>query len=130
MAGRTCLTVTQTTSHVKSAANLHCEGWTHYSLMVGGVGCLVVTVCSSMWQLMLASTLFSFGLATFWALLNTLLANEFGAESMASSWGFFRMVQGITSFIYPSFHGEAVLLMFDVFIYISHLYQLAAACLT
>ncbi|KAG0714631.1 Monocarboxylate transporter 12 [Chionoecetes opilio] len=74
-------------------------------LLVGGVGCLLVTLCYNMWQLLLAITLFSFGMAIFYSLLNTLLAKHFGAESMASSWGFLRMVQGIMNFIYPSLLG-------------------------
>lgn len=77
-------------------------------LLIGGVGCLLVPLCSNMWTVMLASSLYGFGLATFWALLTNLLTIHFGVESMASSWGFFRMVQGITSFIYPSFHGLMV----------------------
>ncbi|XP_045117040.1 monocarboxylate transporter 12-like isoform X2 [Portunus trituberculatus] len=74
-------------------------------LVVGGLSCFLVTFCSAMWQLMLVTTLYSIGLATFWALINTLLVNDFGPKSVATSWGFFRMTQGITNFIYPSLLG-------------------------
>ncbi|KAK8380195.1 hypothetical protein O3P69_016674 [Scylla paramamosain] len=74
-------------------------------LVVGGLACLLVTLCSAMWQLLLVTTLYTIGLAIFWALINTLLTNDFGPESIASSWGFFRMTQGITNFIYPSLLG-------------------------
>ncbi|XP_050715172.1 monocarboxylate transporter 2-like isoform X4 [Eriocheir sinensis] len=76
-------------------------------LVVGGVGCMLVPLCSTIWQIILAITLFAFGMATFWALINTLMADEFGAELTASTWGFFRMVQGICGFIYPSLLGLA-----------------------
>ena len=127
---KACLTMTQTIFLAKFTATFCCEGWTHYSLLVGGVACLVVPLCSSMWQLMLTSTLYSFGPATIWGLLAALLANRFGIESMASSFGFFRMGQGITNFIYPSFLGKAVQLTSAVLIHISRLYQMTTACLT
>lgn len=81
----------------------------HCSLAVGGVGCFLVPLCSAMWQIILAITLTSFGIAAFWALINTLLANDFGAEMTASTWGFFRMVQGVCGFIYPSLLGKILL---------------------
>lgn len=74
-------------------------------LVVGGIGCLLTPLCNNMWQLLGAATLLSFCMAFFWTLINTLLADEFGGDDMASTWGFFRMTQGICSFLYPSLIG-------------------------
>ncbi|ROT75827.1 hypothetical protein C7M84_005613 [Penaeus vannamei] len=71
-------------------------------LLVGGIGCLLTPLCNNMWQLLGAATSLSFCMAFFWTLINTLLADEFGGDAMASTWGFFRMTQGICSFLYPS----------------------------
>nr|XP_027213328.1 monocarboxylate transporter 13-like [Penaeus vannamei] len=74
-------------------------------LLVGGIGCLLTPLCNNMWQLLGAATSLSFCMAFFWTLINTLLADEFGGDAMASTWGFFRMTQGICSFLYPSLIG-------------------------
>lgn len=109
------------------------EGWAHYSLLVGGLSCFLVTFCSTMWHLFFVSTLFTMGLATFWALINTLLVLDFGHQSIASSWGFFRMTQGITSFFYPSLLGEAelsvhVYVALYIFLSIQTGYILSSTC--
>lgn len=80
----------------------------HCSLALGGVGCMVVPLCSTIWQIILAITLSAFGIATFRALISTLMADDFGAELTASTWGFLSMVQGICGFIYPSLLGKGL----------------------
>ncbi|XP_042870258.1 monocarboxylate transporter 12-like isoform X2 [Penaeus japonicus] len=77
-------------------------------LVVGGIGCLLIPLCNSMWQLLGAATLLSFCMAFFWTLINVLLADHFGGEAMASTWGFFRMTQGVCSFLYPSLLGLVI----------------------
>nr|XP_045595841.1 monocarboxylate transporter 2-like [Procambarus clarkii] len=74
-------------------------------LMSGGAGCLLVPLCSRLWHLMAASTLHAFCMASFWTLISVLLADQFGPDAMASTWGFFRMTQGVCSFFYPTIIG-------------------------
>ncbi|XP_066944936.1 monocarboxylate transporter 12-like [Macrobrachium rosenbergii] len=75
------------------------------SLLVGAAGCLIVPLCGSMWQLLVSATMFSLSMGFFWTLINVLLAEQFGGDAMPSTWGFFRMVQGICSFVYPPLIG-------------------------
>ncbi|XP_068212747.1 monocarboxylate transporter 12-like [Palaemon carinicauda] len=75
------------------------------SLLIGAAGCLIVPLCGTMWQLIITATMFSLSMGFFWTLINILLAEQFGGDSMPSTWGFFRMVQGICSFVYPPFIG-------------------------
>ncbi|XP_064083510.1 monocarboxylate transporter 2-like isoform X2 [Macrobrachium nipponense] len=75
------------------------------SLLVGAAGCLIVPLCGSMWQLLISATMFSLCMGFFWTLINILLAEQFGGDAMPSTWGFFRMVQGICSFVYPPLIG-------------------------
>ncbi|KAK7068807.1 hypothetical protein SK128_020427 [Halocaridina rubra] len=74
-------------------------------LVIGGIGCLIVPLCTNLWSLLIFATMLSLCMASFWTLVNVLLADQFGGEAMASTWGFFRMTQGICSFIYPSIIG-------------------------
>ncbi|XP_068212707.1 monocarboxylate transporter 2-like [Palaemon carinicauda] len=78
------------------------------SLLIGGIGCLTVPLCTNMWHLMVFATMYSLCMAFYWTLVNVLLADQFGGESMASTWGFFRMFQGIFNFGYPSLLGLAM----------------------
>ncbi|XP_064083398.1 monocarboxylate transporter 2-like [Macrobrachium nipponense] len=74
-------------------------------LVVGAAGCLVTPLCGSLWQLIIPTTMFALCMGFFWTLINVLLKDQFGGEAMSSTWGFFRMVQGICSFMYPPFIG-------------------------
>ncbi|XP_068212754.1 monocarboxylate transporter 12-like [Palaemon carinicauda] len=74
-------------------------------LFVGAAGCLITPLCTSLWQLVIPTTMFSLCMGFFWTLINVLLKEQFGGDSMPSTWGFFRMVQGICSFVYPSLIG-------------------------
>nr|XP_045620562.1 monocarboxylate transporter 13-like [Procambarus clarkii] len=73
--------------------------------VVAGLSTLMVPVTRSFWTLLPVVCVHAMGVAAFWALINTLLADQFGEESLHTTWGFFRMVQGITSFAYPSLLG-------------------------
>ncbi|XP_069940001.1 monocarboxylate transporter 12-like isoform X2 [Cherax quadricarinatus] len=74
-------------------------------LVTGGVSCLLVPLCTTLWQLLAATTMLALCTATFWTLINILLADQFGDESMATTWGFFRMTQGVCSLFYPAIIG-------------------------
>ncbi|XP_064083720.1 monocarboxylate transporter 2-like [Macrobrachium nipponense] len=75
------------------------------SLVIGGVGCMTLPLSSNMWHLLVFATMFSLCMAFFWTLINVLLADQFGGDAMASTWGFFRMLQGICNFFYPTVVG-------------------------
>ncbi|XP_066944851.1 monocarboxylate transporter 12-like [Macrobrachium rosenbergii] len=77
-------------------------------LLLGGIGCLSVPLCTNMWHLLVFGTMYSLCMAFYWTLVNVLLADQFGGEAMASTWGFFRMFQGICNFVYPSLLGLAM----------------------
>ncbi|XP_064083725.1 monocarboxylate transporter 2-like [Macrobrachium nipponense] len=77
-------------------------------LLLGGIGCLSVPLCTNMWHLLFFGTMYSLCMAFYWTLVNVLLADQFGGDAMASTWGFFRMFQGICNFMYPSLLGLAM----------------------
>ncbi|KAK3851960.1 hypothetical protein Pcinc_041430 [Petrolisthes cinctipes] len=74
-------------------------------LMLGGVGCMLIPLCTKMWLLMAVSTLMSLAMATYFTLINVLLADQFGGNSMASTWGFLRFTTGMCNLFYPSLIG-------------------------
>ncbi|XP_068212709.1 monocarboxylate transporter 12-like [Palaemon carinicauda] len=74
-------------------------------LVIGGLGCMTVPLCTNMWHLLIFATTLSLCTAFFWTLINELLADQFGGDAMSSTWGFFRMTQGICNLFYPSVIG-------------------------
>ncbi|XP_069942927.1 monocarboxylate transporter 12 [Cherax quadricarinatus] len=73
--------------------------------VVAGLSMLMVPLTKSLGTLLSVVWLHALGVAAFWALINTLLADQFGETTLSTTWGFVRMVQGITSFAYPPFLG-------------------------
>ncbi|XP_042210612.1 monocarboxylate transporter 12-like isoform X2 [Homarus americanus] len=73
--------------------------------ILAGVSLFLVSSTKSFWPLVSVVWIHSVGVAAFWALISTLLADQFGEDSLATTWGFFRMTQGVFSFVYPSLLG-------------------------
>ncbi|KAL7638058.1 UNVERIFIED_CONTAM: hypothetical protein RMT77_011683 [Armadillidium vulgare] len=79
-----------------------------FCLFVGSIGAFLIPFCSQQWQIYLAMLLFSTGSAGYYAFLNVVLTEQFGKTSIATTWGFARMVQGIFNFINPSLIGAII----------------------
>ncbi|XP_066944852.1 monocarboxylate transporter 12-like [Macrobrachium rosenbergii] len=77
-------------------------------LVIGGIGCMTVPLSTNMWHLLFFATTFSLCMAFFWTLINVLFADQFGGDAMSSTWGFFRMLQGICNFFYPTVVGSVM----------------------
>ena len=59
---------------------------------------------------MAASLIFSLGSGGFFTSINVVLTDQFGRESIASTWGFVRMTQGLFGFIYPPLIGRITII--------------------
>ncbi|KAG7175360.1 Monocarboxylate transporter 12-like 1 [Homarus americanus] len=91
--------------------------------ILAGVSLFLVSSTKSFWPLVSVVWIHSVGVAAFWALISTLLADQFGEDSLATTWGFFRMTQGVFSFVYPSLLGESqhVHTWFNMFSFVVHI---------
>ncbi|XP_068216747.1 monocarboxylate transporter 2-like [Palaemon carinicauda] len=76
-----------------------------FGMAIAGTSLMMLPLAYNMWTILSILWMRSFGIAMFWALLNGLLADQFGAENMSTTWGFVRMTQGITNFFYPPLLG-------------------------
>lgn len=76
-----------------------------FGLTVAGTSLMMLPLAYNMWTILSILWMRSFGIAMFWALIHGLLADQFGPENMATSWGFVRMTQGITNFLYAPLLG-------------------------
>lgn len=67
---------------------------------------VMVPLTGSLWSLMLLLATYSIGPTSFHTFITVMLCHEFGKESIATTWGFLRMVQGVFSFIHPALIGK------------------------
>ncbi|CAL4088401.1 unnamed protein product, partial [Meganyctiphanes norvegica] len=74
-------------------------------LFISAIGLLLVPMCWDKWSLMGAIGLTALGLAYYYVLIVVLLAEQFGEDSIASTYGFFQMSQGIGCFMSPPLLG-------------------------
>ncbi|KAB7498362.1 Monocarboxylate transporter 6, partial [Armadillidium nasatum] len=73
-----------------------------FCLCVGGAGILIIPLCTDLWQIYLAISLFTMGSAGNYAFLNVVLTEQFGKHSIATTWGF--CANGTREFAASSIH--------------------------
>ncbi|CAL4137236.1 unnamed protein product [Meganyctiphanes norvegica] len=74
-------------------------------LFLASIGLFLVPLTWNMWSLMAALSINALGFAYYYVLVVVLLADQFGEDLVASTWGFFRMSQGVGFFITPPLLG-------------------------
>ena len=79
-------------------------------MVIGGTGCILTSMAKNLWQIAVTSGIFSVASAGYYALLNVVLVQKFGKNSIGSTYGFARMVQGAFNFVFPPLLGIHILL--------------------
>ncbi|KAL7638059.1 UNVERIFIED_CONTAM: hypothetical protein RMT77_011684 [Armadillidium vulgare] len=79
-----------------------------FSLFLGSIGAILIPFCTHLWEIYLATFLYSFASAGSSAFINVILTEQFGKASISTTWGIVRLGQGIFNFIIPSIIGAII----------------------
>ncbi|KAB7495894.1 hypothetical protein Anas_05625 [Armadillidium nasatum] len=76
--------------------------------MASGFGTILMPFGKSLTYLMSMTGFYTFGSASFHSYANAILSETFSKENEATTWGLFRLTQGLFSFIHPVYLGYIV----------------------